>query len=190
MAIAFFVSGVLGRQQLWFTHRRTGHAAFPDVDGLAEGAVVRLGGRTVSVVGGSSWTKRGRSSGSSPSLSDLAWSRPLAFLGLPQTIDENENAAMLWSISQSHPDAVARMFEGLASPRMLGPTFSRGYLRHTWDLGFDGNPINVTTRGPNVPYLADFLDALTCLGFDPAAIYAATNPTVHYPYPSATPLCP
>ncbi len=48
LALAIVI--VLGQQRFWFTRKVTFHIAFPDVAGLSEGAVVRLGGRSVGTV--------------------------------------------------------------------------------------------------------------------------------------------
>ncbi|MFH0902115.1 MAG: MlaD family protein, partial [Pseudomonadota bacterium] len=50
IAIAFVILVVLGREQMWFRRKITVHAAFPDVAGLQEGSLVRLGGRTIGFV--------------------------------------------------------------------------------------------------------------------------------------------
>src|SRR5262249_60938778 len=62
----------------------------------------------------------------------------------------------------------------LSSVRMTIPPFLRGYT---------------TPYGLNTTFFADFLDALACGGMGAQSIDLATEPLVHYPYPSANPLC-
>lgn len=125
-----------------------------------------------------------------------AWSRPAPAAGLLQDLDENELAAMLWSLSNSSPGADASLFSALASPRMttrmlaalLGNQANlRGYTQHTWSSAC---PIaGRQDLAHPIPALPDFLDALVCGGFSTGAVNAATNPTTAYPYPTASPLC-
>lgn len=101
--------------------------------------------------------------------SDRAWARPSASASLTQPIAENEVSAILWALAPAPRTAV---HAGLAAARMTRSPFLRGYR----------NP-----QGTNVPYLADFLDALRCGGLPATAVTAAARP---YPYDPATPLCP
>lgn len=120
----------------------------------------------------------------------VGWERPRPANGLEQRIDENEVAAMMWSMRNSSASAAAAMYAALASPRMLGPTFARGYRRWWWsEIDAVGNPVGAVRTTEAAPYLADFLDAMVCSGFSRAAIDAATQPFAYYPYPSASPLC-
>lgn len=50
VAIAFAIVVTLGRERLWFKRKVTFRSAFPEVAGLKEGALVRLGGRDVGIV--------------------------------------------------------------------------------------------------------------------------------------------
>ena len=109
------------------------------------------------------------------SASDSPWPRPAASLGLYQPIYENEISAMMWSLSATQGLTSAPLDAALASPRMTVPPFLRGYT---------------TPAGINTTFFGDFLDALDCAGLGPAAIDAATDPFVHYPYPSLGPVCP
>jgi hypothetical protein len=122
--------------------------------------------------------------------SNTTWTRPTASQGLLQKIDENEVSAMLWQLHRSSTAAPGAIGSALASPRMTGTTFKRGYTRHTWDVAANGSQYNVVNTGTSAPHFADFLDALNCAGFSRAAIDQATEPAVHYPYPSQSPLCP
>ena len=119
-----------------------------------------------------------------------AWVRPVASAGLEQTIDENEVAAMLWSVRASSVSAPSQLLSALASPQMQGPSFNRGYRAWSWtSIDAFGTPVGAMRTSRPAPYLADFLDALVCSGFGTAAVNAATQPSVYYPYPSASPLC-
>ncbi len=108
------------------------------------------------------------------SASNSPWPRPVAAAGLYQNIYENEVAAMMWSLSATQGLGRAPLDEALASPRMTIPPFLRGYT---------------TPYGANTTFFADFLDALVCAGTSPQSVDVATDPLVHYPYPSASPLC-
>lgn len=111
---------------------------------------------------------------SSRSASDSLWPRPAAALGRYQPIYENEISAMMWNLSETQGLTSAPLDMTLASPRMTIPPFLRGYL---------------TPQGVNTTMFADFLDALRCGGIGPGTIDIATDPLVHYPYPSLSPLC-
>ncbi|MEZ4392278.1 MAG: hypothetical protein R3A48_14405 [Polyangiales bacterium] len=100
--------------------------------------------------------------------SNRAWARPSATGPLTQPIAENEVSAILWALAPAPRTAV---HAALSSPRMTRSPFLRGYR----------NP-----QGTNVPYLADFLDALRCGGLPASAITPAVGP---YPYDPARPLC-
>jgi hypothetical protein len=109
--------------------------------------------------------------------------------GLLQLLDENEVAAMMWTLSRSDPAGGDALFHALAAPRMTAPSATRGYTRHRWSFDASWNFVNVVDTGEPAPCFADFLDALGCAGFSPAAIDAATLPLTEYPYPSESPLC-
>lgn len=121
------------------------------------------------------------------SLDDLPWQRPVAANGLDQLVDENEVAAMLRKTSLTIGDA-GPILDALRSPRMRTPPFERGYTLRTWSD--PDHPEDFEPTDESIPYLPDFFDALRCS----AAISAeeldlVTEPSVHYPYPSASPLC-
>ena len=118
-----------------------------------------------------------------------SWTRPVARNGLGQLIDENEVAAMMWTMSSNLPSPPTYFYQALASRRMLGPAFARGYRRTYWSLDTDGSITNVIPTTTPAPHLADFLDALVCSGFSRPLVDGATQPSVYYPYPSASPLC-
>ncbi len=125
------------------------------------------------------------------SSSRYLWRHPVRSLGLDQMIDENEVAAMLWSLRNSGSSASYLMYQALFSPHMTGTTFDRGYFARTWtttDPATGDATGAIRTTNP-APYFADFLDALVCSGFSTAAVDAATQPSIYYPYPSASPLC-
>ncbi len=117
------------------------------------------------------------------------WQRPAPSDGLLGMIDENEVAAMTWSLRQSSADADQAILHAIASARLAGPSFARGYTQHTWDVDSSGRFTNVVNTGFPVPCFADFLDALNCGGFSRNAIDTATQPAMHYAYPTSTPYC-
>jgi hypothetical protein len=120
---------------------------------------------------------------------DLMWPRPSATdpAGLKQRIDENEVASMLWQSYRTLADR-APLLRALASPRMTTAPFERGYTRRIWTD--PDHPESFTDTGVSIPHLADFLDALRCVeAISPAQLDAISEPAVHYPYPSASPLC-
>jgi hypothetical protein len=102
------------------------------------------------------------------------WPRPVAAAGLYQNIYENEVSAMMWNLSATQGLTHGPLDQALASPRMTIPPFLRGY---------------VTPYGQNTTFFADFLDALVCAGTPAPSVDVATDPLVHYPYPSTSPLC-
>jgi hypothetical protein len=118
------------------------------------------------------------------------WRVPVPSAGLMQLMDENEVAAMLWSLRNSSSGAADQMYAAFGSERLTAGRFPRGYTAHYWtELDASGNPVGaIDTRVP-APFLADFLDALMCAGFSRAAMDAATQPASRYPYPSGSPLC-
>lgn len=119
------------------------------------------------------------------------WRRPTPGAGLDQEIDENEVAAMLWGAS-GNGTADGPLFDALASSHLRGPFFRRGYQQHVnvmVDMS-SGDQFNGMPDGIPAPYLADFLDALDCAGFDRGTLDATTQPTGYYPYVSGSPLCP
>jgi len=116
---------------------------------------------------------------------DLDWLRPLANQGLEQLIDENEVAVMLRKTQQSL-GAMTPMLAALASERARLPPFERGYTQRTWG----DDPTMFQDEGTSIPYLADFFDALRCdNGISAPALDLITQPAVHYPYLSGSPLC-
>jgi hypothetical protein len=103
-------------------------------------------------------------------------------------MDENEVSAMLWNLSSQQGLTNSPLDDALASGRMNYPPFGRGYNRHVWDM--DGcDRINVTELNESAPMLADFFDALVCDGISAWMIDEATEPDIHYPYPSDDPIC-
>jgi hypothetical protein len=120
---------------------------------------------------------------------DYAWKRPSAQLGLLQDIDENEVAAMLWSLAGDERIGKSNTLLGLGRPSVAGRPFRRGYKRHTWDIQ-NCKRVNTTVTNENTPMFADFLDGLVCNGASTDAVDATTNPSTNYPYPSKAPLCP
>lgn len=115
--------------------------------------------------------------------------QPVAADGLLQRLDENEVSAMMWSLSSSGAVAESAVYQALVAPRMVDPTATRGYTRHTWAFDGSHNFIDVVDTGQAAPCFADFLDALDCDGFSRSAIDAATVPATQFPYPSAAPIC-
>lgn len=120
---------------------------------------------------------------------NLVWQRPSAThaAGLNQMMDENEIASMLWksfqSVGKREPYLAA-----LASPRVTVGPFERGYTRRTWTD--PDHPELYTDTGISVSHLPDFLDALRCAGsISSVQLDPVTEPVVHYPYPSESPLC-
>ena len=102
---------------------------------------------------------------------------------------------MLWRITTSNAAACTGnscpMYIALASPHMRAGYFPRGYTRHLGGmLDTSGNAYGAYDTYDPAPFLADYLDALECNGFDRTAIDNATDPFTNYPYPSASPLCP
>lgn len=121
--------------------------------------------------------------------SGVPWPRPEAAYGLDQLIDESEVTRMLLGLTTE--GNVGAMLAAIASPRMNVAPFLRGYLRRTWD-GLDGRglPLPAWSTRDSAPHLADFLDAVVCSGAaSPAEVDTQTEPTIHYPFPSRTPLC-
>ncbi len=115
------------------------------------------------------------------------WQRPKAADGLLQRMDENEAAAMLWTLSGAGA-AGKPILDGLASRQMNTSPWGRGYTRHTWTATPQGIT-NVRDTGEPAPCIADEFDAMMCAGFPAAAMDAATDPQTHYPYPSSSPIC-
>jgi hypothetical protein len=118
-----------------------------------------------------------------------AWNRPVASEGLEQLIDENEIAAMLLSLTT--PSNGENVLRALSSPRMTQSPFLRGYENRFWEE-LDANylPLPAWSTGESAPHFADYLDALVCAGsVSGGTVDAVTEPWLHYPYPSAAPLC-
>ncbi len=109
--------------------------------------------------------------------------------GMLQQIDENDVAAMLWSISQTAPSGLGQLHNALESPHLNTSPWPSGYTRHEWSTDSNGNKTNVVdTREPSL-HLGDMLDALRCSGMAASFIDTATSPTTAYPYKSASPSC-
>jgi hypothetical protein len=120
---------------------------------------------------------------------DVTWERPKPRGGLLQDIDENEVAAMLWSLAQPTSAGADATLQGLRQPSISGSEFRRGYTRHVWDMNNCRRSSYLDT-GESAPMFADYLDGLACDNVPAAAIDDATNPEQSYPYPSQEPLCP
>lgn len=122
------------------------------------------------------------------------WSRPLAFAGLLQRMDENEVAALLWQLSRVGRGNVS-LYNAMADPRASAPNrdgvWERGYRRHLWMLDRTGqiDPTTVSVTREPTPMFADFLDALRCNGFSASDVDRVLVPSAYYPYPSFNPLC-
>ena len=101
---------------------------------------------------------------------------------------------VLWNLvdKTSPPPAQAAnqvIMDALQSSRMTAPPYARGYTTHTFDLDTTVDPPvykNVQDTGVSAPMLADYLDALECLGVTQAAVQADLD---QYPYPFASPIC-
>jgi hypothetical protein len=114
------------------------------------------------------------------------WLRPDATAGLTQVIDENEVATMLWQ--SSGVVSRAALWDALASPRMTSGPFERGYTRRVWTDPL--RPESYTDTGVSAMHLADYFDALRCEeALDAETLDLITEPLIHYPYPSRSPLC-
>jgi hypothetical protein len=121
--------------------------------------------------------------------SDSPWPRPTAAKGLSQDLYENEVSAMMWNLSATQHLGHAPFDAALSTGRMTVPDFERGYTRHTWNVDNTCQRTQISDTGESTTCFADFLDALRCGGVERAQVDAATEPTVHYPYPSASPEC-
>jgi hypothetical protein len=119
----------------------------------------------------------------------LNWQRPSSQNGLLQDMDENEVAAMLWSLSRNAGIGADNTLLGLRTPSVSGTSYERGYTRHVWDMQ-DCQRVNYFDTHENAPMFADYLDGLVCGGMPAASVDQATNPAQFYPYPSQEPLCP
>ena len=119
-----------------------------------------------------------------------AWQRPTPSGGLLQYMDENEVAAMLWSLNGRTDVGANVLFTALGSTRMTTSPFARQYTRHTWSMTAQCERGAAVDTYESAPMVADFMDALRCSGIPAAAIDAVANPTTYYPYPSNSPLCP
>jgi hypothetical protein len=114
------------------------------------------------------------------------WPRPDAAAGLSQAIDENEVSVMLWQTSGVVPRSV--LWDTLASPRMTTAPFERGYARRVWED--PRRPELYADTGVSAMHLADYFDALRCTeAIDAESLDLITEPLLHYPYPSRSPLC-
>jgi hypothetical protein len=126
--------------------------------------------------------------------SGTAFAAPLKQAGLLQLMDENVVAAMLWGLAPTPnttpyllAPALAGVWQALASPRMTVPPYARDYTVHVWDVAGPGVFENVVNTNVPAPMVADFLDALRCVGgFTAAAVDAVTG---DYPYNAASPKC-
>ncbi len=87
--------------------------------------------------------------------------------GLLQPLDEDDIAAMLWSLSRT--SSSPPFYAALEHPRMKTPGALYGYR----SLG----------SGDLVPVFPDYLDTLQCLGVPAASVRSVTDPTRYYPYP-------
>jgi|SoiMethySBSTD1v2_1073268.scaffolds.fasta_scaffold06847_5 hypothetical protein len=120
----------------------------------------------------------------------LPFSRANPGLGIMQQMDENEISAMLWELGRD-ASIGTKVLSVLASQRLNRRPFARGYTRHTWDIPTGCTPkTDVVDTGQSAPMFSDYLDALRCSGVPASSIDTVTDPSVSYPYPSASPLCP
>lgn len=120
--------------------------------------------------------------------SGVPWQRPVPSEGLLQTMDENEVAATILTLSTS--EGMPTVLSALESPRMTTTPFGRGYTGTLpWEVDGNCNPIDPQPSDFTAPCMADMLDALRCDGVQAASIDAATEPSTHYPYPSNSPIC-
>jgi hypothetical protein len=117
------------------------------------------------------------------------WQQPTPSAGLLQPIDENEVAAMMWSLANDSYAGTEITLLGLRTANVTQPTFRRGYTRHVWDMHRCERTSSIDT-GESAPMFADYLDGLACGGVSPAAIDRSTTPRRTYPYPANAPLCP
>jgi hypothetical protein len=117
-----------------------------------------------------------------------AWQRPNPNGSLLQDIDENEVAAMLWTLAEDPLVGAENTLLGLRTPNVTTPDFKRGYTRHVWDIQ-DCRRVNNYDSGESAPMFADYLDGMVCGGMPASAIDGATNPGQAYPYPSQSPRC-
>jgi hypothetical protein len=123
-----------------------------------------------------------------------AFALPLKQAGLLQLMDENVVAAMLWGLAPTPTaspsllaPALAGVWQALASPRMTLPPYARNYTVHIWDVAGPGVFENVVDTNVPAPMVADFLDALLCVGgFAANAVDAVIG---DYPYNAAAPKC-
>jgi hypothetical protein len=113
------------------------------------------------------------------------WGRPTAAAGLLQLLDETEVSAILWALRGA---SALPIYRALASERMTRPPYGRCYNRHEFTLPESGPPLVNVCEYLDIPapHLADQLDAMSCLGFDRAAIRSAIG---QYPYPLDSPWC-
>jgi len=119
---------------------------------------------------------------------DAEWKRPSRVDGLMQQIDENEVAAMLWSLSQDAEIGPDATLAGLRAASVTHASFKRGYTRHVWEQR-NCKRTSYADTGESSPMFADYLDGLRCAGAPAAAIDRATIPQQYFPYPSEAPLC-
>ena len=109
--------------------------------------------------------------------------------GLLQSIDENDVAAMLWTLSSSRPTGGQEIYQAVASRHLNTTPWPRGYNRHTWQVGANCTFSNVVDTGQSSIHFADELDALRCATTPASAVDQATVPATYYPYPAASPTC-
>ena len=107
---------------------------------------------------------------------------------LIQGISESEVTQVLWRLGSGAQGALP-LLQAIATPRMTTAPFARGYTRRETIVDGSGTVTGYTDTHESVPILPDFLDALVCSGFDPAAIDAAVEPDTRYPYRAATATC-
>lgn len=119
---------------------------------------------------------------------DAEWKRPSRTDGLLQQIDENEVAAMIWSLSRDAAVGADAMLAALRAPSVTQASFKRGYTRHVWEQR-NCKRTSYADTGESSPMFADYLDGLRCAGAPADAIDRATLPQQYFPYPSEAPLC-
>jgi hypothetical protein len=98
----------------------------------------------------------------------------------------------MWTLSSVRGLGRTPLDEALASERMTGDVFERGYTRHYWEVPESSctiTPGSVGDTGWPAPCFADYLDALVCGGVWATDVDLATVPSLYYPYPSAAPIC-
>jgi hypothetical protein len=119
----------------------------------------------------------------------VPWPRPTPAGGLLQPLYENEVSAMLWGIRTAAGVDPNDLVRALERPELNRATFGRNYTAHfTTNMG-NNCEREVVDTGIPAPCVADYLDALRCLGVSAAAVDSATQPATFYPFPANAPLC-